>query len=303
MPWIKPNSKSNKLVAGNFNTEGYKPLSSHDPDKIGVEDLSSSWHQLQYLVSQVKTILHELKNEYILKVDHKARLSLNQVEAKKNAMKRRRNEAREQLKYFLDDMLHLENSKSSRRNKEEIQQFEKIRHDWIHGKVKENMESVFRESISMERQLLTIELKKNKALNDDTSNLSDEIGSEDEHEDEQILYRLSKADGDTVNVMKEITDEQVRELRDLEKDMDDLVDCYQDLNNLLKDQQSGIDAMGSNVKDSLQNVEAGVTQILSARSHQKNTRKLLFVMIGVLVLVGLLIAGGALAIYLKKKLS
>jgi SMC interacting uncharacterized protein involved in chromosome segregation len=80
-----------------------------------------------------------------------------------------------------------------------------------------------------------------------------------EIEDSRLV--LSEFNRNVVETEKAMAREQLKDLQCLETDMNDLQECFVNLNELLKEQQSSLDQVEQNLDQANENMECGIEDI------------------------------------------
>jgi hypothetical protein len=110
--------------------------------------------------------------------------------------------------------------------------------------------------------------------------------------------RTGLASGMAINMAPLDTEEALQREKlqgvvEIEGQMNDLKSIYTDFNEMVQDQQKGLDTMESNVDKSIKSVESGVKDLKGASKVQKSSRKW---MCAIIVIVAIAICGAIVAV-------
>eukprot|EP01062_Namystynia_karyoxenos_P058344 TRINITY_DN49903_c0_g1_i1.p1 TRINITY_DN49903_c0_g1~~TRINITY_DN49903_c0_g1_i1.p1 ORF type:complete len:268 (+),score=141.07 TRINITY_DN49903_c0_g1_i1:78-806(+) len=100
---------------------------------------------------------------------------------------------------------------------------------------------------------------------------------------------MKRVNVDVLHHEEALQREKAAEIRAIEDGVQDVHECYQQLNDLVKEQQEGIDVAETNVAQTRVDVQKGTTDIHKAGEYQKSSRKKLFcICFLVIVICGIL---------------
>jgi len=154
---------------------------------------------------------------------------------------------------------------------------------------KERFESLLRE---VEQQMRSYEpINDGSSIEDPDNNNNNE-----QNNDPQVIRTQTQS---LKEIGLQVLDKHIDELEDRNKkvekiasDVKDLHEAFQDLNQLVDEQQEDINAIESNVTQAKENVQTGTANLEVAKNYQDAyRRKQCYVFLCVLVILGIIVAG------------
>lgn len=143
--------------------------------------------------------------------------------------------------------------------------------------------------------------------NNDNDNSNDiNYDNDDNISDERhaLLQQVQpQADMSKFAQVKEIRQQRLQNIREIEEDVIDLKSTYEQFHSLVHQQQSGIDTIQSNVENAQVLVDNGTQQLQAASSYQKNSKKIACILFIVLVCVLVTVAVVIFALTQKAKIK
>ncbi len=110
--------------------------------------------------------------------------------------------------------------------------------------------------------------------------------------------RVVQYDTTALSTEEAIQREKLDAVRAMEGDLREVAECYQIVNNLVKEQQTGLDSMSKNVEKTTVQIQQGTGELKEARNEQSKARKRMCCLAVILVVI---IAIVVVIVYVMKK--
>jgi syntaxin 7 len=107
------------------------------------------------------------------------------------------------------------------------------------------------------------------------------------------IQEIKQIDTSELATKEALENDKLRGTLDIENEMRDLKSTYQEFNDLVTHQQTGIDRASGNISEARVHVEKGVVELQEANRHQKSSRKKMCLIIVVLIIAGVIVGVAA----------
>lgn len=98
------------------------------------------------------------------------------------------------------------------------------------------------------------------------------------------IQEIKQIDMSELNTKEAIEKEKLVGALEIESEMRDLKSTYQEFNDLVNHQQTGLDKASSDISQARVHVEKGIVELQEASKHQKSSRKKMCIIIAILII-------------------
>jgi len=258
--------------------------------------LQRSFHHLNAQLRELADFLLKLQR---MKLSYET--NIEEYETMRKTLEKRRRNAKNSLANFIDLMRKCKEQNWSSKNRTASRELDKIMRDFDEGQ--KRMQQLLAESVSREKEIVNRRLD---ALNRQQERMlaSSSTGAqgdsaegeqfdEEDGQDDPLLQKqkqmeIAVYDLAAIDAERQIAEEKVGDLRLVEQEVDELLNCYMDLKQNLLDQQEGIDQIQENFQQANSQAEKGISHVKAANEHQKQGNSIIYGTICLMLVVFLI---------------